>query len=203
MKLLIDKIREDKFLTNSLIFFIGSFLVGVGNYLYHFLTARMLTVEVYGELQSLLAILAVTGVLTGAISTVLTKYTADFKAKNWPNKIYTLFLLFTKKILTVTVIFFIFFLILSGYIAKFLNLTSILPLMILGTAFLFGFLGSINAGVLRGLQKFKELSVVSIISVLLKILFAILLIKLGFALNGAVGAVVLAGLIGYLISFIP
>jgi len=203
MKLLIDKIREDKFLTNSLIFFIGSFLVGVGNYLYHFLTARMLTVEVYGELQSLLAILAVTGVLTGAISTVLTKYTADFKAKNWPNKIYTLFLLFTKKILTVTVIFFIFFLILSGYIAKFLNLTSILPLMILGTAFLFTFLGSINAGVLRGLQKFKELSVVSIIPVFLKILFAILLVKLGFALNGAVGAVVLAGLIGYLISFIP
>jgi len=66
----IDKVKGDKFLTNSLIFFIGSFLVGIGSYLYQFLTARMLTVEVYGELQSLLAILAVIGIPIGVISTV-------------------------------------------------------------------------------------------------------------------------------------
>jgi O-antigen/teichoic acid export membrane protein len=199
----IDKVKGDKFLSNSFIFFIGSFLVGVGNYLYQFLMARMLMVEVYGELQSILAILAITGVLTGAISTVLTKYTADFKAKDWLNKIYALFLLFTKKILTAAIIFFVIFVILSGYIAKFLNLTSVFPLIILGAGFLFSFSNSINLGIVRGLQKFKELSVISIIPVFLKILSAILLVKLGFAINGAVGAVVLAGLIGYLISFYP
>jgi len=200
---ILDKIKKDKFFTNSLIFFIGSFLVGFGNYLYQFLMARMLMVEVYGELQSLLAILAITGVLIGAISTVLTKYTAGFKTKDQLNKIYSLFLLFTKKILTAAVIFFVIFVILSGYIAKFLNLTSVFPLIILGIGFLFSFSNSINLGIVRGLQKFKELSIISIIPVFLKILFAILLIKLGFAINGAVGAVVLAGLIGYLISFYP
>jgi len=199
----LDKIKKDKFLANSLIFFIGSFLVSFGNYFYQFLMARMLMVEAYGELQSLLAILTVTSVLTSAISTVLTKYTADFKAKDQLNKIYTLFLLFTKKILTVAIIFFVIFVILSGYIAKFLNLASVFPLIILGTGFLFSFSNSINLGIVRGLQKFKELSIISIIPVFLKILFAILLIKLGFAINGAVGAVVLAGLIGYLISFYP
>ena len=199
----LDKIKKDKFLTNSLIFFTGSFLVGLGNYLYQFLMARMLMVEAYGELQSLLAIFAIAGVLTGVISTVLTKYTADFRAKDWLNKIYTLFLFFTKKILIAAIIFFVIFVILSGYIAKFLNLTSVLPLIILGAGFLFSFSNSINLGIVRGLQKFKELSVISIIPVFLKILFAILLIKLGFAINGAVGAVVLAGLIGYLISFFP
>ncbi|HZI95571.1 MAG TPA: oligosaccharide flippase family protein [Candidatus Paceibacterota bacterium] len=197
----LDKIKKDKFFTNSLIFFIGSFLVGIGGYFYQFLMARMLMVEVYGELQSLLAILAVTSVLTGAISTVLTKYTAGFKAKDQLNKIYSLFLLFTKKTLTVAIIFFVIFVLLSGYIAKFLNLTSAFPLIILGAGFLFSFSNSINLGILQGLQKFKELSIISIISVFLKILFAILLIKFGFAINGAVGAVVLAGLIGYLISF--
>ena len=78
----LDKIKKDRFLTNSLIFFIGSFLVGMGNYFYQFLMARMLTVAIYGELQALLAILSVTAVLTGTISLVLVKYTADFKAKN-------------------------------------------------------------------------------------------------------------------------
>ena len=131
----LDKIKKDKFLTNSLIFFTGSFLVGLGNYLYQFLMARMLMVEAYGELQSLLAIFAIAGVLTGVISTVLTKYTADFRAKDWLNKIYTLFLFFTKKILIAAIIFFVIFVILSGYIAKFLNLTSVLPLIILEPAF--------------------------------------------------------------------
>jgi O-antigen/teichoic acid export membrane protein len=199
----IDKVKGDKFLSNSFIFFIGSFLVSAGNYLYQFLMARMLTIEAYGELQSILAILTISGVLTGAISTVLVKYTADFKAKDWLNKIYALFLFFTKKISIIAIIFFTIFVILSGRIAGFLNLTSVLPLIILGTGFLFSFLDSTNSGILRGLQKFKELSIISITSVFLKILFAILLVKLGFAINGAVGAVILAALIGYLISFYP
>jgi O-antigen/teichoic acid export membrane protein len=199
----LDKIKKDRFLTNSLILFCGSLLVGFGNYLYQFLMARMLMVEVYGELQSLLAILTITGVLTGAISTVLVKYTADFKAKDQLNKIHSLFLLFTKKTSTVAIIFFVFFVILSGYIAKFLNLTSVFPLIILGAGFLFSFSNSINLGIVRGLQKFKELSIISIISAFLKILFAVLLVKLGFAVNGAIGAVTLAALIGYSISFYP
>lgn len=199
----IDKIKRDKFLTNSLIFFIGSFLGGIGNYLYQFLMARMLTVEAYGELQAILAIFVIIGLPVGVISTVLIKYTADFKAKNWLNKIYTLFLLFTKKSLIAAIIFFIIFVILSGPMAGFLNLTSILPLVFLGIGLLFSFSSSINSGILQGLQKFKEISIISIISVFLKILFAVLLVKMGFAINGAVGAIVLSGLIGYLISFYP
>ncbi|MBU4299214.1 oligosaccharide flippase family protein [Patescibacteria group bacterium] len=199
----IAKIRGDRFLTNSLIFFIGSFLVGIGGYLYQFLMARMLTVETYGELQAILAIFVIIGIPIGVITTVLTKWTADFKAKNWLNKIYTLFLLFTKKSLIAAIIFFIIFVILSGFIARFLNLTSILPLVFLGIGLLFSFSSSINNGILQGLQKFKELSIISIISTFLKILFAVLLVNLGFAINGAVGAIVLSGLIGYLISFYP
>lgn len=190
-------------MTNSLIFFIGSFLVGIGGYLYQFLMARMLTVETYGELQAILAIFVIIGIPIGVITTVLTKWTADFKAKNWLNKIYTLFLLFTKKSLIAAIIFFIIFVILSGFIARFLNLTSILPLVFLGIGLLFSFSSSINNGILQGLQKFKELSIISIISTFLKILFAVLLVNLGFAINGAVGAIVLSGLIGYLISFYP
>jgi len=199
----LDKIKKDRFLANSLILFCGSLLAGGGNYLYQFLMARMLTVAAYGELQSLLAIFAVTAIPTAALSTVLVKYTADFKTKDQLNKIYSLFLLLTKKTSAAAIIFFVIFVIFSGYIAGFLNLGSVFPLIILGIAFLFGFSSSINSGVLRGLQKFKELSIISIISAFLKILFAVLLVKLGFAINGAVGAVTLAALIGYFISFYP
>ncbi|MCK4781660.1 oligosaccharide flippase family protein [Candidatus Parcubacteria bacterium] len=199
----VNKIKNDKFLTNSSIFFVGSFLASFGNYIFHFLMARMLTIESYGELQSLLALSVIVGIPGGVLSTVLVKYAAAFKAKKQFNKIYSLFSFFTKKVLFASIIFFIFFIFLSGYIANFLNLTSSLPVIILGTSFLVVFLQSINSGILQGLQKFKDISIISVISALFKILLAVLLVKLGFEINGAMGAIVLASLIAYLISFLP
>jgi O-antigen/teichoic acid export membrane protein len=198
-----NKIKNDKFLTNSAIFFTGSFLASIGNYFFHFLMARMLTVGTYGELQSLIAISVIVGVPSGALLTILVKYTVKFKAEGNLNKIYSLFSFFTKKLLIIIVIFFILFIFLSRYIANFLNLTSTLPVIILGVNFLFIFLRSVNTGILQGLQKFKSVSIISIISILSKILLAVLLVKLSFGINGAIGAIVLAGLIGYFISFSP
>ena len=199
----LDKIKKDKFLINSLVLFSGSLLVGAINYLYQFLMARMNTVEVYGELQALLAVLTITAVLTGTISTVLVKYTADFKATNQINKVYSLFLLFTKKTVAGGILFFLTFLIFSEYIARFLNLESTIPLLILSVAFFISFSSSVNLGIIRGLQKFKELSIISVISTILKLLFSVLLVKLGLAINGAIGAVTLASLVGYFVSFYP
>ena len=90
----INGVKNDKFLSNSFIFFIGSFLVGIASYLYQFLMARMLPIEAYGELQSLLAVLTIAGIFSGVILTVLIKYTAAFKAREMLNKIYSLFVSF-------------------------------------------------------------------------------------------------------------
>lgn len=203
MAKILNKTRNDKFLINSLILLCGSLAVGVTNYLYEFLMARMLTIVEYGELQSLLAILTIIAIPTAILSTVLVKYAADFKAKNRPNKIYSLFLLLTKKTAIIAIISFAIFFIFCRQIADFLNLDSVWPLLILGIVFIFSFPGSINLGILRGLQKFKELSAVSLISAVLKVIFSIWLVKLGFAVNGAIGAITLAGVAGYIISFYP
>ena len=199
----IAQIKGDKFLSNSFIFFVGSLLANLGNYLFHFLMARMLTVEGYGELQSLLALSIIAGIPAAALLTVIVKYAASFEAKKQLNKVYSLLSLFTKRILLITIIFFVLFIFSSKYIADFLNLISVIPVLILGLSFLIIFLQSINSGILQGLQKFKDLSIISVISTLFKILLAVLLVKLGFALNGAIGAIVLAGIIGYFITFLP
>jgi O-antigen/teichoic acid export membrane protein len=199
----VKKIKNDKFFINCFIFFAAAFLVGLGNYLFQFLTARMFTVKVYGELQSILAILAIISILTSTISTVLTKYVSGFRARNQLGKIHTLFSNFTRKTLATAIIFFVIFVILSGHTAKFLNLDSAFPIIILGIAFFFSFLNSINLGIIRGLQQFKDLSYINLVAAAFQILFTVLLVKIGFALNGAVGAVVLAAIISYVISFYP
>lgn len=199
----VNKIWKDNFFRNSSIFFVGAFFASACNYLYQFLTARMLSVEDYGELQSVLAIFAITSILTSAIAVVLTKYAAGFKAQGGLDKIHYLFSFYTRRILVLEIIFFAFFALLSGAVAEFLNLTSVLPLIILGTTFLFTFPNSVNIGILQGLQKFKELSAISIVAVIIKVLSAVLLIKIGFGAVGAIAALVLADATAYLISLYP
>jgi len=199
----LNSVKKDKFLVSSAIFFGGSLLASAGNYLFHFLMARMLAIETYGELQSLIAVFVIIGIPVTALSTVLVKYTADFKAKQQLGKVFSLLSFFTKKALFIGIIFLVVFLIFNGYIANFLKLTSGLPVMILAISFLVVFPRSINYGIIRGLEKFKSASIVLVAEVFLKIVLAVLLVKIGLTLNGVVGAVVLAGVISYFISFFP
>lgn len=200
---IINSVKNDRFLRNSAIFFAGSFLASVGNYLYQLLMARMLTIENYGELQSLLAVSVIFAVPVSALSVVLVKYAAHFEAGKQLGKIRGLISFFTKRTLVAGAIIFSFFCIFGGHIAGFLNIDSVWPVIILGLSFLPSFLFSINNGIIQGLQKFKSASVIAMIDVFFKVVLGVLLVKLSFGLNGALGALVLSGLVGYLIAFLP
>jgi O-antigen/teichoic acid export membrane protein len=200
---IISRAGSDKFVTNSFVFFVGSFLAGIGNYIYQMLSARLLPIEAYGELQSLLAILAVIAVLTSAFSTTITKYTADFRAREENRKIVSLFQMSGRESLTAAGTLFLLFALASRPIADFLKIDSVVPLLIAASSFLFSFSSAVNSGIIRGLQKFRELSIISFLSVIAKIILIIVFIRAGWALNGAIGAVVAASLFGYLVSFFP
>lgn len=199
----LNKIKKDKFLSNSFIFFIGGFLASFGSYFFHFLMVRMLSVESYGEVQSLLALSVIFGIPMSALSTVLIKYTAHFKAKNEPDKLYSLFSFFTKRLLIIVLIFAFIFAIFSQVIANFLKMSSFWPVVILGASFLPMFLGTINRSVIQGLEKFGKVSVINILETFSKILFGFLLVKIGLAVNGALGAIVLSCFIGYFAALLP
>lgn len=203
LKNLWEKTRADAFFMSSAVLFVGSIFVGAANYLYQFLMARMLPVAAYGELQSLLALLSIITVFSSAISLVVTKYTAEFTTQNNFNKIYSLLVLFSKKIFVITGFSYLIFVLLSGHIANFLNLSAVIPVILLGVSFVFGFSNSVTWGILRGMQKFKEFSWLSLIHAILKIIFSFIFVKLGFEVNGAVGALVLSSVLGYFVCFYP
>ena len=200
---IVKKIKSDKFLSNSFVFFMGGFLVSLGGYFFHFLMVRMLSVENYGELQSLLAIFAIFGIPMAALSTVLVKYTAHFKAKGESNKLYSLFSLFTNRILLAISIFSVVFFAFSGYVANFLRLPSVWPVIILGLTFIPAFLSLVNRAIIQGLEKFTSASIIGLAEVAVRILLAFILVKIGWAVNGAIGAIALAGLVGCFFTFLP
>ncbi len=196
-------IKKDAFLTNSLIFFAGSFIVGIGNYLFQFLMARMLTIEDYGELQSLIAVFSIFGIPLAALGAVLIRNTAGFKEEENLGKVKALFSYFSKTVVIISTGLFLILLILNKSILGFLNLNSSFPVIILGISLIPAFLSFVSKSVIQGLEKFKAVSAISIIETSFKIISAFLLVLAGFRVGGAMLAFFISGVISYLISFIP
>lgn len=200
---MIQTIKNNKLYSNSLIFLLGSAFGGLGNYVYNFLMARMLGTEGYGELQSVLALIAILGIPLATLSTVVVKYVAGFEAQNKQDEIAHLLRGLSKKIFLIGAMFFILFLIIKNWLSGFLNLTSVVPLIVLAVVMLVSLLSSVNNAFLQGLQKFKQFSIVSSLSVAVKILCAYYLVKFGFYVSGALGAVALSGAAGYALAWLP
>jgi len=193
--------KNNDLIKNSVIFFIGTMIVNVGNYLYHLITARMLGVIEYGELQALLSVFLILGVPMATLSTLIVKYTANFKGENRFDKIYSLFKYFSKHLLLYGAIVFLLIVLLNKFIVSFLNLTQSFPVLILGGVLFISFIAVINKGILQGAQKFKEVSILGIVGILFKIIFTVLLITVGLSLNGAIGAIFLSAVVAYILSF--
>lgn len=76
----LDMIRNffsDKFFRDNAVFFIGSMVIAVLNYLYHPVLSRMMSVEEFGEVEALLSLTYLTGILLTAFGTIATNIAAN------------------------------------------------------------------------------------------------------------------------------
>lgn len=185
------------------IMFFASSLVNIFNYAYNIILGRMLGPSNYGVLVSLLSIFLIFGSLSGSFSLVLTKFTSQFKTEKKESSIFLLLKYSYFAILFFSLILFFIFLIFSNKIANFLNIESNTPIIILGIAISFLFLITPLRGILRGLQKFTYLGLNLVIDSLIKLILGILLVILGFGINGAIVALPLSTIISVFIVLFP
>lgn len=186
----------------SLIVSVGAALAGLGNYFFNVLMSRMLGPAEYGVLAALFSFLAVMAIFANAINLTVSRYTAALAAKDQYPAIKTLIFKFLKKLSQVGLILVLVYSALIPLIANFLHLTSILPLIILGACLFLSSLTPAAIGGLRGLKKFADLAVNSVLAVALKLGFGILAVLLGWSVAGIVGSVAAAGLIVFFVAFL-
>lgn len=194
------RLLKSRLVINSVIVFTGGMIVSLGNYIFQLIMARLLSIEHFGELGALNSSLYILGVPSVTIATVIMKYTAEFKAKGELPKVLGLFYGTTKRLLVVGVLGFVIFALLSPFIANFLKIPGVLPVIIIGTTIIVALLSSINLGILQGLQQFFNFSLGNIISTVAKIVLGLLFVGIGLQVSGAVGAIALSGLVTYLLS---
>lgn len=197
------RIIQNPLIGGSMVLFLGMTFTNFGNYLYHLLMGRMLGPKDYGILSSIISLSYIFSILTSALLITTVKFVTRYKAKRQFGKIYSLFIGLTKIFLIAGII--VFFIFLGGrkLIGNFLHLENSLPVLILAFGLGLNFPAFINNAFLQGFLNFGFLSFNNVFSTILKVALAILLVKFGFGVNGALGAIFLGSLLPYFLSFYP
>lgn len=193
----------DKIIKGGGILFIGMSVVNVGNYLFNLLVGRSLGPIDYGIFTSLTSILAITGVIGGTLTTTATKFSSIYNANSEYGKINYLIGYLNKKGLLIGLAISLIVILLAKFIARFLNIGELVPIILLSLVYLLVFPLSVNRGILQGMQNFIQLSINSVLEPFAKIILSVIFIWLGWKINGVILAIVFSIIIVYSFSFYP
>lgn len=194
---LITYIKSDSFLKHNVIFFIGSFSVAVLNYLFHPILSRLLDVASFGEVQVLLAIITQASALMNVFGNIVLNIisNSDTESSERTDKdIRTVQSIHTLS-LSVALGFSVLFLLAIpsiGETLKFETTTSLyfIPLILLATIPLV-----FRQKFLQAENDFSRTSISSIVNAGGKVVFASLLVVMGFLAGGAMLGILIAQLV--------
>ena len=183
--------------SGSMILVIGSNSVSFLNYLYHFVMGRMLGPSSYGELVVLISVIGFLGIIPGSLSMVIIKYISS--AKN-QDEIAILTNWLKDRSFKVALGLFILIVIISPFIISFLHINQLWYMLLVAATYFFSIPSLVNKSVLQGLLKFKEMMFAVLAENLAKLVLAVLLVYVGFAIGGVMVSLAVASVVGWYIS---
>ncbi len=195
--------KNDNLLRHSLFILVAAFIVNILNYAFQLYMGRVLGPIDYGVLGVLFSLFYVLNTPANTINTVITKFSSEYRAKEEYNKIRYLLTKSFKLIGIYGSVFLIAYVLLSKYIASFLNIDNVFPVILIGVMIFLSFLSPITSGLLMGLQKFGWYNANSLIHTGLKLGLGILLVSLGFGVAGAIISVNISILLVILLPLVP
>lgn len=195
--------RIDSFGRNIIVVFLGASASNVINLLYQLLIAHRLSPENFAAFNTLTAIIVLVASPLGTFQTVIAKYVSEFNILGETEKLQALIAevlarLCIAAVLTLIVFYFVSFPLLtklkisSGSIGQMLALILALSWLI-----------PLFSGSLQGLESFKWLTGIGILTGLAKLAVAAVLLYLGYGIGGAIGAFMLSNLLVVLVPIWP
>jgi len=198
---MIKRFLKNDLIKGSFILLILFNLFNLLNFIFHFISARLLGPADYGILATLMAMIYIINIPSEAIQTVISRFTTTAYVKK---DFGALKLLVTKslgKFLILGVIGLFIFFIFSGLLSDFFKIEKGLILM-LGLVFALTLLTPIPKGLFQGMKKFGYLGSTFFLEGLLKVGLTIFLILIGWKVYGAMAAITMALLLTFLLNLI-
>jgi O-antigen/teichoic acid export membrane protein len=199
-KTFVARLFKNQLVKGSAVLFSGNMLANLANYLYHLLMGRLLGPADYGALESVISLLYFLGIPLATINLFVVKTVSGFRGRGQEGKAVSFYRLLSQKVFWFGLFGGILFFSFSPLIQNFLHLDSAGPILaILGYSFVAIFIG-INTSVLTASLKFSQTSFINVLVAGGKLVFALLLTSLGWAIFGASFAFLLGSFLGFVFS---
>ena len=179
---------QNRLIRQNLVLFLGGLVAGIGGFIYHAITGRILGPAIYSQVAFLIAVYAVGTGPALILIVVLARYTAMLAARGDPG-VRSLFGR-TVRLIAIPCLFFILLTTLFARpIAAYAHVGSTIPILILGFSIALIWQVAIPRGILQGLQRFTSLSLNLSLELVVRTLVVFWLLKAGYAVSGAMAAV--------------
>lgn len=183
--------------SGGLIMVVGSNATNFINYVYHIFMGRILGPSYYGELAALLSFISILGIIPFSLGLVIIKFISSTKDEK---QISVLTVTIGRKLIVLSVVIFVGISLLSPFIASFLNISNYFLVIITGLGFTFSLLSFFYKSILQGLLKFNQFILSQITENLFKLILGVVLVLMGYSINGAILGLIIAFFIGLLLS---
>jgi len=196
--------REDKLIRHGTIMMAATIVAGIFNYAYHIVMSRMLGPgpDGYAVLFSLFALFMMISLPANTIQTVISKYIASFKARGEQGKMSYLLKRAMLKIVSYVGILLVIYLLFSKQISVYLNIKWMSPVVLMGFVLFCALVYPMSFGALQGLQRFVGLGGSYVIAAVSRMIWGLLLVYLGFGVNGAIWGSLLSVLTILIVNYL-
>lgn len=203
MKQKVKKVFKHPMIYGSSIVVSGGLLANFFNFLYNLFMSRTLSISDYGTLASVTSLITFPILLVSAVNPVIIRFAGDYFAKGELMLLKGLYVKFFKFLIISATIIFLLSLLFIAQISHFFHITNYFILFYVYIIIFLAFIGTINLSFLQAKLAFGFQVVINLVIALLKLSLGVLFVLIGYSVAGAVGALLIASLGGYIISFLP
>jgi len=196
---MIKRALRDEFVKNNIVLFIGSVTVAFLNYLYHPVLGRLMNVADFGEVQVIISLFMLTGVLGGVVKNVIVNITANEEEGDNQKEV---ILMLGKLSIYLVLLFSFLVIVFSNFFRQELNFHSYWPFITLALIISWSMAFNVRQAVLQGLSRFWEISISGAIVSLGRLGFAVIFIYLGWSSFGAIFGLLLAQMLAFYYVFL-
>lgn len=183
--------------------FAGTVGAGALGYVFQVLMGRMLSTSDYGLFSAVMAVFAIFSAPLGTLMMVISRKVSEYRASEDTGSIRHLYSSVNVKAGVAGAVMVALSLLFAPYLQRYLKTPTLVPLYLLGLLLSATLPTVINDAYLQALQRFSWLSASTTLRVLLRIIFSVAMVWMGWGVAGALGGAVLAAIAAAAITHFP
>ena len=198
-----QKIRQlfhSKIASASALLMVSMTVVNAGNYVYNLIMGRWLGPPLFADLSLIVTLLLIVTFITAPIQMTTARFAAVHTADGDLNALASTRRFIWQMAVLLGLILTFFFLTFAPHLQTIFHTQSPLPFIFFGLALPFSLLQGVERGVLQGQTRFGILATTYQVEMWTRLLVSIVLVALGFSVNGAVAGIGLSFIATWLIA---